>query len=236
MRGCRKRRSLWLAGVMAAAPFAPVRAQEAPSPVWALEGETGVVSDYRYRGASLSDEASAWQAGLTVSRPGGLYGDLHVSTIAAYGGTEDEDGAHIEAALTLGWAGSLGDFAVDAAVTTYQYPGGVDVAYAEIPVQIGQTRGPLTWTLGAAWAPAGQTALGNRDNRYVWGGLDLAHAAWPITLHGALGFEDGAYAPDGKTDWRVGMTAPLGSIDLGLDYVDSDVATGALVVRLFIGF
>ncbi|OYX29498.1 MAG: hypothetical protein B7Z01_15630 [Brevundimonas subvibrioides] len=130
MRGCRKRRSLWLAGVMAAAPFAPVRAQEAPSPVWALEGETGVVSDYRYRGASLSDEASAWQAGLTVSRPGGLYGDLHVSTIAAYGGTEDEDGAHIEAALTLGWAGSLGDFAVDAAVATYQYPGGVDVAYA----------------------------------------------------------------------------------------------------------
>jgi uncharacterized protein (TIGR02001 family) len=212
------------------------QAQEAPDPSWTLVGTVGVLSDYRYRGYSLSDEQPALQAGMTLGHASGVYGDVYVSTIDEYGVGGDGDGAHVEATLTLGWAGSVRDFDVDVGLAAYQYPDGSDVSYYELPVQVGQTRGPLTWTLGAAWAPEGQAALGRESNRYVWGGLDFAPEAWPVSMRGTLGFEDGAYAPDGKTDWLIGMAIPVGDVSLGLDYVDSDADEGALVASLFVTF
>lgn len=211
-------------------------AQDGADPVWTVEGSVGAVSDYRYRGYSLSDGDPALQGGLTVSHSGGFYGDLWLSTIDEYGIGSDGDGARVEATVTLGWAGAIGGLDVDVGVSTYQYPDGTDVAYSEIPVQIGQTRGAVTWTLGAAWAPDGQTALGDADNRYVWGGLDVAPDAWPVSLRGTVGYEDGAWAPGGKTDWLVGLALPVGPATLGLDYVDSDVDDSAVVLSLFVGF
>lgn len=214
----------------------PALAQEESAPSWTVDGTIGVVSDYRYRGYSLSDDAPAAQTGVTVSHASGAYADVYLSTIDEYGLDEAGDGAEIEATLTLGWAGPIAGLDVDAAVATYQYPGGVDVAYYEIPVQVGQTRGIWTWSLGTAWAPSGQTALGDEDNRYLWGGLEAAPAAWPISVHGTVGFEDGAYAPDGKTDWTIGLSLPIGSAVLGADYVDSDAADGVLVASVFYAF
>lgn len=226
-----------LAGVVAIAGIAhPVLAQSASAPRWTVEGTVGAVSDYRFRGLSLSDGAPAAQAGVTVSHASGLYGDAYLSTIDEYGVGSDNDGAKVEATFTAGWAGPIAGLDVDAAVSAYRYPDGSGVSYYEVPVQVGRTHGPVTWTLGAAWAPKGQDALGGRSNRYVWGGVDLAPASLPVSLHGALGHESGAYAPGGKTDWRLGASRPLGPVTLSLDYVDSDADKGAVAASLFVSF
>lgn len=213
---------------------APALAQSAEG-AWTLEATAGMVSDYRWRGTSLSGGDPALQAGATFSHASGLYGDVYVSSIEEYGFGADGDGAEIEVTLTAGWAGSLAGFDVDAGVAAYQYPDGSDVAYVEIPVQAGRTVGSWTWTLGAAFAPA-QSALGDEDNHYVWAGAVLAPEAWPLALEATLGREEGAWAPGGKTDWSLGARAPFGPVEIGLAWVDSDVDEGAAVASLFASF
>lgn len=218
-----------------AAGAAPALAQTA-DPTWSLSGTAGVVSDYRYRGYSLSNEDPALQGGLTLSHASGVYGDVYVSTIDEYGVGDDGDGAEVETTFTLGWATEAVGFTFDVAVSAYAYPDGTDVSYYEIPVQVGRAVGPLDLTLGAAWAPGGQTALGDEDNRYLWAGAELSPDGWAASLRGTVGFEDGAYAPDGKTDWLLGLAVPLGPVVLGIDYVDSDVDEAAWVGSLFVSF
>lgn len=202
---------------------------------WSLEGSVGVVSDYRYRGYSLSGEDPALQAGLTLSHASGVYGDVFVSSIEEYGIGDAGDGAGLEVTSTLGWAASIGGFDVDAAVSSYAYPDGDDVNYVEAPVRVGQTVGDLTWTVGVAYAAA-QTALSDEDNRYGWAGLSYAPETWPISLSGAFGYEEGAFAPDGKSDWSLGAAQDFGPATLALTWVDSDVEAGALVASAFLSF
>lgn len=228
--------SLPLVLLLSAAMAGPVFAQDGVSAEWTVSGAAGVVSDYRYRGYSLSDGRPAAQAGLTASHSSGVYGDVYVSTIEEYGLGDDGEGAHIEATFSLGWAGAIAGFDIDTAVSAYRYPGGTDVSYFEIPVQAGRTMGALTATVGASWAPGGQRALADESNRYVWGALDLAPETWPVTLRGTIGFEDGAWAPGGKTDWLIGMALPMGPVVLGVDYVDSSTDGGAMVASLFVSF
>lgn len=219
---------------IAAAPAAAQTAQ-APSD-WQVDAAAGVVSDYRYRGYSLSGSDPAVQAGVTLTHMSGFYGDAYLSTIDEYGTGADGKGATVEATITLGWAGLIGEMDVDAGVAIYRYPGGHGVNYYEIPIQVGQTYGPLTWAIGAAWAPGGQSALGDHSNRYVWAGVELAPDRAPVSLKASLGYEKGAYAPAGKSDWLIGATVPVGHLNLGLDYVDSDADKAALVGRVFVRF
>jgi uncharacterized protein (TIGR02001 family) len=214
----------------------PALAQGGPGSDWEVEGTLAAVSDYRYRGLSLSDGKAAAQAGATLSHASGVYGDAYISTVDEYGVGADGDGAKIEATLTLGWAGAVAGLDVDAAVAAYRYPDGDEVDYYEFPLQVGQTRGAVTWTLGGVWAPRGQTALGDRSNRYVWGGLDLAPERLPVQFRTSVGYESGAYAPGGKTDWLIGAAVSMGPAVLGVDYVDSDVASAAVVARLQLNF
>lgn len=212
-------------------PASPVLGQ---SP-WAVDGTVGLVSDYRYRGYSLSDGDPALQAGLTLSHSSGFYGDVFASSIDEYGIGDDGDGADVEVTGSFGWAGMLGDFDLDAAVSAYRYPDGDGVNYFEAPVQIGQTVGAFTWTVGVAYAPA-QDALSDEDNRYGWARLSYSPEGWPISVSGVFGYEDGAFAPDGKSDWAVGAEHDLGPATLALTWIDSDVDAGAVVASAFVKF
>lgn len=202
---------------------------------WSVEGTVGVVSDYRFRGLSLSGEDPALQAGVTVSHASGFYADVYLSSIEEYGVGEDGDGSELEVTLTGGWAGAWLGLDWDAAVSAYRYPGGDDVDYVEVPVQASRTFGPATATLGVAYAPE-QRALGGEDNRYAWAGLDYAPEAWPVSLAASVGYEDGAWAPDGKTDWRIGGFIPVGPLTAGVEWIDSDADKGALVASVFASF
>ncbi len=201
----------------------PVAAAAQASPV-AVELELGVVSDYRFRGLSLSDEQPALQAGVTATLANGAYGYVWGSTIDEYGAGADGKGAKVEVDMVLGWAGSLGGLDLDASAQIYAYPGGTDVTYVEFPLTVSRAAGAWRWTLGAAYAPA-QTALDDRDNGYGWAALAWEGA--PVQVSVRAGYEDGAYAPSGKWDWSVGVSRAFGPVTAGLAYVDSDDAAGS---------
>ena len=137
---------------VAVATFAagPSLAQTSP---WMLEGTAGVVSDYRYRGYSLSEGRPALQTGATLSHRSGVYAQVYLSSIDEYGVGDDGDGADAEITGEIGWSGQLGGFLVNAAIAAYRYPDGDGVNYVEVPLQVSRTFNALTGTVGLAYAP-----------------------------------------------------------------------------------
>jgi uncharacterized protein (TIGR02001 family) len=228
-----KRLVIIAAGLGVALPAA-VSAQD-DGGAWNVEARIGAVSDYRFRGLSLSGGDPALQAGATLSHASGFYTDVYLSSIEEYGAGDDSDGSELEVTLTGGWAGSWLGLDWDAALSAYRYPGGDEVDYVEAPVQVSRAFGPVTTTFGVAFAPE-QRALGDEDNRYVWTSVDYAPESWTVSLTASIGYEDGAWAPDGKTDWRVGGFMPVGVLTAGLEWIDSDVDKGALVASVFASF
>jgi uncharacterized protein (TIGR02001 family) len=185
-----------------------------------LSFQADLVSDYRFRGYSLSDEAPALQVSLTVESLSGFYGQVWASTIDEYGAGADGKGATVELDFTVGRAWQVGGYDLDLGLAAYTYPGGEGVNYLEIPASVSRTAGDWIWTLGAAYAPR-QDNLGDQDNAYVYGAVALAPAAWPVALDASLGWEDGAFA-DRKLDWSVGVSKAFGPITLGARYLDAD--------------
>lgn len=203
------------------AASSPVVAQS-----WSWETSVGAVSEYRDRGWDLSAGRPSAYGEATASHASGVYVGVWAADIADY------EGAEVEMTGYVGWAGTLGGWDVDLGVWQTVYPDGVDVDYVEFPMQIGRAFGPATLSAGAIWAPA-QTGTADDENLWVWTRLDWAPQAWPVALHARLGHEDGGFAPDGKTDWLVGVQVPVGDgFSVGVDWVDSDVDDSAVVARL----
>ena len=228
------KRWVMIAASLGVALPAAASAQDAAGD-WSVDTTIGAVSDYRFRGLSLSGGDPALQAGVTLSHASGFYANVYLSSIEEYGAGDDGDGSELEVTLTGGWAGSWLGLDWDAALSAYRYPGGDDVDYVEAPVQVSRAFGPVTATLGAAYAPE-QRALGDEDNRYVWTGVDYAPEDWPISLTASIGYEDGAWAPDGKTDWRLGGYIPVGFLTAGIEWIDSNADEGAVVASVFANF
>lgn len=222
---------LFLALPLAAAATA-VSAQESP---WTWSGQATVVSDYRERGYTLSDEKPALQGELTLIHDSGVYGGVWASTIDDYGIGPDGDGARVEVTLYAGWYGTVSGWDVDIGVWDNRYPDGTDVDYVEFPVQIGRSIGPAAWTLGVIYAPS-QTGLGDEDNTYLWTRVDYAPTTWPVSVSASVGHEDGGFAPDGKIDWKLAAERAIGPATLGLAWVDSDTEDSAVVLSVGVGF
>jgi uncharacterized protein (TIGR02001 family) len=226
------RTSLLIAAALSALAL-PAFAQEAEEPPgWTVEWEAGAVSDYRFRGYSLSDEQPALQGGVTVSAPNGLYAFAWASTIDEYGAGADGKGATVEVDLGVGYATSLGGFDLDVSAVRYLYPGGDDVDIWEIPVSASRSFGDWTLTLGGAYVPEQDNTGG--DNAYVFAGADWTlRTARPVTLSLLVGREDGVFADD-KTDWSLGASTEVGPVELGLSWVDADAADidGGLVASI----
>lgn len=215
------------------APAAHAQAANALS----VDYEIAAVSDYRYRGYSLTDEKPALQGGATVSSPSGWYGSVWGSTIAEYGVGADGDGAEVEIDLAVGRSITAGAYTFDVGVAAYGYPDGTDVSFLEAPVSVSRAVGAWTWTVGGAYAPD-QTALGGDDNGYLYGAVAWAPAQGPWTVSAQVGREEGAFAPTGKWDWQAGIERRLGPVTLSAAYVDTDAAgvKGALVAALKAAF
>jgi len=195
-----------------------------------LEGEIAVVSDYRFRGVSLSGEDPALQGGLTVSLPRGFYAGVWGSNIEEYAGAE------IEIDLMAGYAFSAGGVDWDVSAVRYSYLDGDDVDYWEIPVVASKSWDAFTGTASVVYAPE-QDNIGGEDSLYLNLAGEYAPESWPVSLDAAIGFEDGAFG-DSKVDWSAGVTWPVGPVAIGLHYVGFDGPDGdsAVVAGLSASF
>jgi uncharacterized protein (TIGR02001 family) len=216
--------------VIAASGFlAPAALAQDDEPGLTFDASLGVVSDYRYRGLSLSNEGPAVQLDATLASDSGIYGNLFVSTIDEYGADAAGEGAQVEVDYTLGWAFAVADFEVDLAVSAYTYPGGTDVDYLTLPVSISRSFDAWSVTLGYEYSPS-QPNLGDTDGSYAWLGADWADEISGFSLTGWVGYEGGAWAPDGKTDWGVGGYKSFDNLELGLLLQGVDVEDGVTLI------
>ncbi|MFD1766575.1 TorF family putative porin [Sphingorhabdus buctiana] len=204
----------------AAAPaFAQDEAAEEAEGPFTVSGGIAVVSDYRFRGVSLSDKDFAVQPTLTVSHESGFYVGVWGSNIA------ENPGEDIEVDLYAGFAG--GDTVTyDLGVTYYMYPGVSAFNYAEFIGKLGTTVGPVTLGGMVAYAPS-QDGTGNTDNFYLGTNASIGIPNTPLSLSGSIGYEDGAFGDD-KIDWSLGVTAEVKGFTLGASYVDTNRFVGGL--------
>ncbi|ONF95710.1 TorF family putative porin [Sphingomonas jeddahensis] len=224
--------------------------EEPPKPV-TVSGSVGLVSDYRFRGVSQSDEQLAVQGGLTIAHESGVYIGTWGSNLSGWG---TFGGANMELDLIAGYKTTFDDVTVDVGATWYMYPGGFDnTDFIEPYVKVSGTMGPAALTVGAAYAPK-QEALGawyfngtsaatgfyddpgaKGDNLYVWVDGAAGIPNTPVTLKGHAGFSNGnaglgpfatSVAPTGEyIDWLLGadLVIPGTPLTLGVAYVDTNI-------------
>lgn len=223
-------------------------AQDVPPPI-TVSGTVGLVSDYRFRGVSQSDEGMAIQGGFTVAHESGFYVATWGSNLAGWG---QFGGSNMELDLVGGFKKTVGGATVDVGLTWYMYPDGSNITdFAEPYVKVSGTAGPVNILAGVAYAPK-QEALGNwsftgaasaagiynnphakDDNFYIWTDVNSGIPGTPVTLKGHIGYSDGnpglgpngtSVAPTGKyVDWLVGADLVLGKLTFGVAYVDTDI-------------
>lgn len=202
---------------MSAPAFAQEAAEEAAGPV-TLTGGVAVVSDYRFRGVSLSDKDFAVQPYLTVKHESGLYVGTWASNLA------DNAGDDVEVDLYAGFAGG-DDLTYDISATYYVYPGVSSFNYLELTGKLGSTVGPATVGVQLSYVPS-QDNTGNNDNIYFGTNAAIAIPNSPISIVGTMGIEDGAFtAGSEKVDWSLGLTAAVSGFTLGVSYVDANRET-----------
>ena len=225
----------------------PVLAADEPVPAFKASGSVALVSDYRFRGVSQSNNGFAVQGGITVAHQSGLYAGFWSSNLAGWG---TFGGPNLELDLIGGYKLPVGAGTLDLGLTWYMFPGGAArTSFAEPYVKLSGTAGPVGLTAGVAYAPS-QVALGNWSNHpdsmtgdkesnfYVWGDGAVGVAGTPVTLKAHIGYSEGnpglgpngtSVAPTGSYfDWLIGADMVVGPVTLGVAYVDTDISTSSV--------
>lgn len=208
--------TLALTALPGAAHAQDAATQAEATPAWDLSGELGLLTDYRFRGLSLSGKKPEATASVSVAHQSGLYASAWASNVELGSGKADD----LEVDWTLGFTRDVGAITVDLGGIYYSYLGNKGLNYAEAYGALGTKVGPGDVKVGVAYAPA-QDNIGGRDNTYVYISGTAPLGKGPVSLHGTFGFENGAFGTN-KKDWNVGLSVDLGSGLTGsVDYFDT---------------
>ena len=216
---------------------------------FSVSGNAAVVSDYRFRGVSLSGGDPAIQGGIDIGHESGFYVGTWGSSIdgGAYGSVELD--------VYGGWAGEVTPgLELDVGILYYMYPNGLagaDLDYWEPYASVSTTLGPVGATAGVAYAWK-QDSLGGSDNLYLYTDFEVAIPQTPLTFSAHLGYTDGVLAPpllsglsldDTGFDYSIGVSATvLGGLTVGVQYIDTqgpsvnDFTDDAVVATLSFSF
>ncbi|MEG3181118.1 TorF family putative porin [Sphingomonas sp. LT1P40] len=215
---------LTLGALLLAATATPAFAQEeteAPADPFTITGSATVVSDYRFRGFSQSNEEAAIQGGFTVAHESGLYVGTWGSSIGFANGTEIDVFAGFAKEIASGLTADIG-------ATLYLYPGVSDTSVIEPYFALTGTVGPATIKGMVAYAPGGQDSLGDASAVYTSVTATIGIPETPFKLKGSLGhsWSDsylGGYDGDSKVlDYSVGVEATWKVLTLGVSYVNTN--------------
>lgn len=197
-----------------------------------LSANAAIVSDYRFRGISLSDRDFAIQGGFDVEHESGFYLGTWGSSIESYAGSE------FELDIYGGYASEIGGLSTDIGLLAYTYPGSSGTYYLEVYGSVGGNAGPASWTLGGAYV-WGQENTGNQDNIYLYLDGEMPLGDSPFSLMGHVAYEDGAFG-NNKWDWHGGVAYNFEQFTLSLKYIKTNVdareGKGAVVAMVSASF
>lgn len=215
-----------LAGTALAATPALADETDPPSDI-TVTGNVALVTDYRFRGLSLSGGDVAVQGSIQVNHSSGLYigtwaSSLEQDALDIYGSSEVD--------IYAGWTGSIASgLTADVGLLYYVYPSGsfgdgnVIEPYASLTAAIG----PASAKFGVNYAWK-QDSLGGDDNLYLYSDWTLAVPGTPISLTSHVGYTDGALSPrlltggiaKGGWDYSLSASATLyKGLSIGVSYV-----------------
>lgn len=211
------RSSYAICALIALAPAGPAFAEdvagaEDQSSGLDISANIGAVSDYRFRGVSLSDKDPALQGGIDVSVPSGWFAGTWASTIA------DNGGANLEVDLYAGKTGELAGLEYSATVYGFIYPGASSSNYYELEGALAKSIGPAQVKVRVNYSPE-QDSLGG-DNLYLGAEGNVGIPGTPISLKANVGRENGYY--DNKWDWGLAASYTSSFITLSVGYVDTN--------------
>ena len=204
------------AGQNAAPPAEPAAAE--PSGPFTLELDLAGVSDYRFRGISLSNKKAAFQPAITLTHSSGFHVGTWASNIA------DNGGSNIEVDLVGGWGKTLGPIDFDVNATYYVYPRVRGIDYVEFISTASHAFGPFTLGTTFAYTPRQGDAAPRRG---LYGGINGSFAIpkTPVSINGSFGIEDNGFYRN-KRDWSLGMAAELIGFTVGANYVKASHTGG----------
>lgn len=209
----------------------PALAQDAGAPAEAdppsditVSGGVSVLSDYRFRGVSLTDNSFAVQGTININHSSGFYVGVWASNLEdtpVYGNAEVD--------IYGGWTKEVIPGAtVDVGLLYYYYPNNQSLAgdsdYFEPYASVKTTIGPVTAKGGIAYAWS-QSATGNDDNVYIYGELSGGIPGTPVSLNSHIGYSSGSLSLSGSyVDWSLGADLALGhGLTVGVKYIDTDL-------------
>lgn len=246
------------AAAIALLAAAPALAQEVAAPELveqppALDptAEIGLLSDYRFRGISRSDEDPALRASLILFHDSGLYAGARGTSLSGTDPWRRRDPAFgdlgdLQLDLYAGWRADLGGgFDLDAGALYYVFAGGDGATdYVEPYASLGYLIGPVQLTGGMKFAPS-QRAIGDEAMLYLYGQVDVTvpFRPWAFTAH--AGRQDwGAFGS--YWNWSLGVThhvqiEALPDTEVSLSYVDTDLPSargqdGGIVLSIGLRF
>ncbi len=130
-----------------------------------VSANIGVVSNYYFRGGTLSDDQAAVQGGVDYAHESGFYAGTWASTL---GGNDPS----YELDLYAGYGGSVGDLGYDVGYVYFAYPDSTD------DFDYGEVYGSLTYsyfTAGLAYTANSQADEGGytEGDLYYYAGVDV---------------------------------------------------------------
>lgn len=235
-------RGLIAASLIAATALAatPAFADETdpPSDV-TITGSAAVVSQYRFRGLSQSNNQPVIQGSMTVSHSSGLYVSVWGSSASSNAFIDspiDIGGTEID--VYGGFAKELGSSGVkvDVGVYGYIYPGsgntngGPSSNYVEVYGSLAKTMGPVSAKVGVYYAPAQKVFnlsvfSPTRNNTYVYGELASGIPGTPLAVHAHLGHTGGGFDYVKQyIDYSVGVSYTWKALTLDASFVGTNVS------------
>ena len=189
-----------------------------------LDATAAIVSDYRFRGVSLSDRQPVLDATAEATLgPWFVGGEVVSGTRIREADRLSRRNAEID--VSAGWSRTFGLLTPSAGAVAYLHPGGGEAANGEVFASLAGALGPATLTAAANYAPDQTAARGG--NLYLSLRAAAAVPTTPLTLRASVGRERGAFAGGAtKVDYAGGVEATvLRRVTLGLSYVGNDLPT-----------
>ena len=195
-----------------------------------LSGTVTAVSDYRFRGISLTNEDPALQGSIDWAGDSGFYVGAWASNIDYDFEVPDEEGGFetidvdgdIEVDLYAGFSGGDEDgLGWDVGIVWYLYPGADDIddypeIYAGLSFGIFEVKQWYTNDYGGT----------DLDGWYTEGNASFElPAGFTLDLHAGYNYGD-AFDDTEYFDYSIGVGYTLGNFDLGLAWIDTDLSDG----------
>ncbi len=183
-----------------------------------LSANTGLVTDYVFRGISQSDEGPAIQGGFDVGHSSGLYAGVWASNVDF----NDEDEASVETDFYAGYSGDFNGFNYDLGGIYYAYPGAdsdLDYDFFEVAGAVGYDFDVAALSGSINYSP---DFFGGTDDAFYYAAALDVPLPYDLSLAAHAGYQT---IDDGEdyTDWSLGLGYSVAGFDLSLAYYDTDL-------------